>query len=302
MPNVSVHFAGVVAVGPARPRVVGPQWSRNGPFYAVFPPSTRRKVANDDPSTSDFIPFHIPALITKVKNTSGRHPDQTSAQLSAWFPFRERLVFNITPNDESVLTYEHTDMSPLRDHDVDLIADFRDFWPAVAMMPADAVDMNGDPRNAPTRVHGQVFIPFGHVSSDTGTHKRKKVQFKPPRPIGSNPTDARDIVSQAVITFPAEEITISSQSLDTGEDLDEITFAITNDATFYIVNADPQDMFKYPLNEEIHVPEMGSDADFELYYTLLAPGVSSDLPIPVEHRLNHFLVKDCYVAMTDIVE
>src|SRR5262249_5801078 len=138
MPNVSVYFAGVVAVGPARPRVAGPRWSRNGPFYAVFPPSTRRRVTNDAPSTADFIPFHIPALITKVKKTSGRNPDQTNGQLSAWFPFRERLIFNITPNDESVLTYEHTEKTPLPDYDVDLIADFRDFWPAVSIMPPDA--------------------------------------------------------------------------------------------------------------------------------------------------------------------
>lgn len=309
MANVTVRFAGVAAVGPARPRVPSSdQWQRSGPFYAVFPPSTRRKSVNNGPKIKPYVPFHMPLLATKLNPTAdSRQPDEVSHGFDLWYPFRERLVFEPAPDADWKLQYQHEDVTPLPDGDVDLLADFRDIWPQVSAMPCVACNVHRPVHEVPALIHGQVFIPFGNVHSDKGNHDRKSVQFLPPRPGGA--TGPRDIVSDTLVTFPAESITIRSWSLDTGQELDPIKFDVKQDSTILIANADLEDIPKYLTGAKLidADEENAGDADFELYYTLLAPGVTSNLPIPVDapHAARNpaiLFVKNCYNAMTDVME
>jgi hypothetical protein len=302
MSEVTVVFAGVLLLGPPRPK--NPPYERPGPFYAVSPPCTRRRtVFPKQQGVYGYIPFHLPAIVTTAKPASdGRPPDHTLTQAqdeySIWYPFRERLEFVIDGDPSGTIEYEHSDP----DADVDLLSDMREIWPEVSVMPAPTTDPAADPRSMPL-VHGQVFVPGGKVRS---MGKPKPVVFRPPRT--PFPIEC-EIVKEASITFTAcRRIDILSTSLDTGARLDTIAFDITpqmSNTEIRIENGDPKDIYKRitvpgfdPIAEQEIIGHK-ADVDFELFYTILAPTEKKDLPVPIDLDLSGPLVRDCYVVMTD---
>jgi hypothetical protein len=301
MSRVRVSFAGVAALGPGCPG--DPPYERDGPFYAIFPASTRRKTVRED--ALRYIPFHLPVIITDTAPASDSRPSDDEVdkrgggKIHVWYPLGERLIFVIDGGAAGNLTYEHVDADTLPDGDVNLLADMRLVWREVSIMPPNAMATAGPKSNE--AVHGQVFIPFGRISSGT-SKPRKPVVFDPKR---TTEPVRRSIVPEAVVAFEARHrVEIRSTSLDTGLPLDTISFDIKGDIEIRIANADPRDIRKTienPAFEKGDRPAGKADADFELYYTILAPGEKRGLPVPVDSSEFH-LVRDCYVLMTDVLK
>ncbi|MEO6260720.1 MAG: hypothetical protein ABIP63_10230 [Thermoanaerobaculia bacterium] len=302
MSTVRVQFSGVVALGPGRPKDEKTPYEQKGPFHAIFPGSSRRACSHEDARVVGYIPVHWPVIMTDaVPETAGRACDDEEGTLRVWYPMRERLIFEIDGKSKPrTLTYQHTDVKPLPDGDVDLLADMRDIWKAKSKVPSKAVGMKENPKKVPMEVAGQVFIPGGHVSSSLGAKKeRTHVIFQPPRDL---PACECDLVSDAVITFTARKtVKILSRSLDTGEELDSIIFPVKGDLSFHIANADPRDIRHQIANGPRSEPERvrtKADADFELFYSVLAPKEHKTLPVPVDQSKIR-LIRDCYVVMTE---
>jgi hypothetical protein len=313
MSDVTVIFAGVLLLGPGRPK--NEPYERPGPFYAISPPCTRRRTARTpDSDTYGYIPFHLPAIVTSAKPAEGSRPPDDCLTSGApsplhdegcstasppgstkhyiWYPFRERLEFVIDGNPSGTIKYEHSN-GP---YDVDLVSDMRRVWPEVSSMPRATTDPAVDPRTIPS-VHGQVFVPGGTVR---GKGSKKLVVFEPPRT--PYPIEC-DIVPEAEIIFTAEHrIDILCTSLDTGSRLDTISFDVNGNMEIRVENGDPKDIRLKTLDSEYSPHDADrdrADVDFELFYTILAPNDRTNLPVPRDLDLAAPLVRDCYVTMTD---
>lgn len=291
--KVRVFFAGVITVGPARPKTGKPPYRRKGPFFAICAGSSRRKAAYAPPGgrPSSYIPFHLPAIVMSAPIAPGsRPPDEpgTKTSPSIWYPFRERLVFEIDKSSKPTeVTYEHEDPPKgerPKDGDFDLIADVREIWPEKSMTPEKAVSSKARLKDVPRSVSGQVFIPGGKLSSSPG--KQAFVTFRPSRLKGKDLSCW--IASEAILTFSAESIRIKSFSLDTGKELDPILLKeLSGDVDIRIENADPQDIHHQGgiIPFKSRMPSLGRpDPDFELYYTVLAARMKTILPIPIEDQ------------------
>jgi hypothetical protein len=104
------------------------------------------------------------------------------------------------------------------------------------------------------------------------------------------------------VSFQAERLRIYSRSLATGRPLDTISFELEGPTEIHIENGDPRDIRNHleGLSVADSKPKK-ADADFELYYTILAPDEDDRLPIPIVQP-DLLLVRDCYVVMTDFVD
>lgn len=310
MPQLRIVFDGVIAIGPRHPEGLSPK--RSGPLFAVMPRSTRQRnrwSTNEKSRPQSYIPVHFPVIFTRTKPNHGpglRPADEfVNGEWYVWYPVRERMTFafdgNIAPGD---LIYTR---SPGKNGDIGQLSDMTEIWPSRSKL------RRGMKSQRPSaRVAGQVFVPSGTISTDTDNpKKRAEVVFQPKK---TKNECRKVIVPQLVVTNEVNRVEIAMQSLDTGDDLDPISFDIATDSEITIGNADPADvravLHHLPVsppegsslydNDESRTPSRGwFDADFELYYTILAGKDSKEMPVPVNTQKLMLGIRNCYTLLVE---
>ncbi|MEA2414871.1 MAG: hypothetical protein QOI58_1528 [Thermoanaerobaculia bacterium] len=288
MSRLKIIFAGVAAIGPAHP-LDGKSAESPGPLFVVFPQASRR------PSRSrcsrPFLGVHWPHITTTLKPREGsRQADRPATEdggVNFFQPLRERLRFSFEGNwAPRKLVYEISSKRDLPDGDVRLLPDMRKIFPRRSVFKPGALDEKTIPE-----VAGQVFVPGGRISSSFGVKPRVTARFEPNA--GAAP---QDLAPELMVTVDGVTgVTIESLSLDTGDQLDAISFDVPTDNVIRFGSEDIGDIFRMlaGMPRVFAAPARESDADapsfhdepdcdFELYYSVLDGGSErDDLPIPI---------------------
>jgi len=317
---VSITFTGVCAVAPSIPND-GSTYEMPGPLRVTMPLSSRRR--NSRPNGPRFIPTHIPFVLAKAPLlqidalggagrpsddavTSGGHagtakgeasPDIKSpkaksvggSRTNVWVPLRERLRIKVdgsyTPGlikfDPSVY---------------DVVSDIRRVWGDRAKFRRECDPLYPIKHVVDPEVMTQVLVPFGWVEPHFLGDPSGAV-FDPPK---GEPAVYDQLAPEIVVRFHARELSIASQSLEDGQELDEIVFfGGENDVVDLTIGNSDLDDLRARIEGAAPSRTPGVDADFELYYSLLKdpdnPSSDDDkLPVPIIGGSG--LIKDCYVA------
>jgi hypothetical protein len=278
--KVRIVFDGVVVTGPPYPDQKGA--TRQGPFYAVMPLTTRQlnRQAKDD-GQDWYIPVHFPVIAVRDSITlcdGGRPEDAVYKPCSPatttpetpqqpeppsfrlWYPMRERMEFAIdnvcTPGD---LRYAYDDLSTAQEpekwpddkhylHSITKVPRMRDIFQFRDRLRGAALAKR--PRVIRT-VAAQAFVPFGSVSGGADRGKRSNgvdAEFLPSRKDPPFPPHCQKIVPHVVVTVDVEKsIEIATFSLDSGKPLQTIKLRICQDEMIRVANADPENI-PYVLN------------------------------------------------------
>jgi hypothetical protein len=286
-----------------------------------MPLSSRRR--NNRPNGPKFIPTHIPFILAKaplfqmdalggavrppddVQDGAGhadapidqgppnrKSPNAKSAPVSGtnvWIPLRERLRIKVngsyTPGpikfDPSVY---------------DVISDMRRVWGDRAKFRRECDPLSPIRHVADPEVMTQVLVPFGWVEPHFLGDASGAV-FDPPK---GEPAVYEQLAPEIVVRFHAQDLSIASQSLEDGEELDEIVFfGGENDVVDLTIGNSDLDDLRARIEGAAPRRTPGADADFELYYSLLKEPdnpSSGDQELPVPIIGGSGLIKDCYVA------
>jgi hypothetical protein len=329
--DVRIIFDGLVAVGP--PHQKGNDSERKGPLFAVMPFAMRKRSHKSivdptpDPFTPIFTSVHFPVIITDLK-PYGRKADEYYPQQRAdagkylWYPMRERMEFSFNRDgNPGRLTYERSkqkykcedsappeleckvfdpENEPQRAQvtlgNIDTVSDMREIWPQRSKLKKKMLA-----KHPPREVAAQVFVPRGKVSGGTEDYHYPNGQCTSYKPTQTANTVKKCAMQQIVVTVDdVTQLDIAMHSLDTGEELDPLSFKIERNADIRIINADPEAIRTVLTGISIiREQRQGADIDFENHYKLLRGSSGLHLPVPHPNPGDRFMLRPCYTTLVN---
>jgi hypothetical protein len=309
-----IKFDGMVAIGPPYP--LRGSLTSKGPLFGVMPLGVRQQTRKSKlkfKSHPTYTNVHIPVILTKMDpDLNGRLPDETVNGWKIWYPMRERMELSFDGHGEpGVLKYEHSPslgeyctqkitgppgVLPLTD--IAAVSDMREVWPARAKLRKKMLR-----RRPPREVAAQVFVPYGLVSGDGPYYSGVPVEYLPPR---TEEPVRKCALQQVVVTVEVERFEIAMYSLETGEQLDGLSFTLTEENSEILIgNADAQDIRDTvnnpPKARDTHTEPFAAgkaDLDFELYYNIL-DGFDDGGPLPIPYYPTPFGLRPCYTTLVN---
>jgi hypothetical protein len=187
--------------------------------------------------------------------------------------------------------------------DIRAVSDIREIFPARSKLREEVIR-----KEAPVapEVAAQVFIPKGVVSGDSPYPDGVDLRYKPRR---TTYKVTKHALQQVVVTVDdVDTFDIQMYSLNTGKELDGLSFELKADLDILIGNADPDDIRavldgKFPEPQKRPNPDAPFDyvkpvLDFELYYNLLG-GFDDEGPLPIPYYDPRFELRPCYTSLVD---
>lgn len=332
MTRVRIIFDGTMAIGPAYPKQPHGPYKKRGPLFAVLPHGARQQTRRSEGTTPEFIPVHVPGIFSEM-TAEGRLHDLKYKDYYLWCPLRERMEFAIDKSaDPTDIIFDHDPhYDPSCNNitetvtDIAAISDMREIWPGRRRLRRGMLSRKA---GVSRRVAAQVFIPGGHVSSNSEyvrkpNHPKQNIcaTFLPKK----TPTVLeKRILPQVVVTIEVEnQIEIKMRSLDSGKELDSIIFRFEKPVParkdIWIVNGDLEN-FQYVIDElskpippatpitassgaaaaagETTPPFRPGDpaVDFELIYRVLGGPDHGGLPIPYVRPVGQ---RPCYTVLVE---
>jgi hypothetical protein len=312
--KVVIVFSGVVAVGP--PLESGTPDSpfvQKGPLFGVMPPPRRRLIKyrdTQDKEVAEYSRVHFPVIFTNFES-GGRKPDDVYKEFGIWYPIRERLQIHLDGDaTPGVLRYVHDSDygkpgklgdpqgkvpadNPIEDFAA--VPDMQVVSPPRSTLRAGTLDARA------AEVAAQVFVPEGTLRAGA-EDKRKyglRVTYHPP--VKGGGPHVVVAVPQARITVEVDDrLDIQSWSLDTGEELDALSFTIDRDGEVWIGNLDAADIrviinrLADPFKGYEGAKPLSCDVDFARVYELTEGAGDVVLPCDDPPEAGD---RKCYIVM-----
>jgi hypothetical protein len=156
-------------------------------------------------------------------------------------------------------------------------------------------------KKAPREVAAQVFVPYGRVSAGTEDPYYPYGQCATYEPSQTPYTVRKCAMQQIVVTVEdVERVDIATHSLDTGEELDPLSFKLSRPADIRIINADPA-AIRAVLSGKVFTEtnRRSADIDFENHFNILRGTNSLHLPVPHHIPSDRFMLRPCYTTLVE---
>lgn len=298
--ELRIFIEGIIVLAPGPPHDGHGQTP--GPLYGVMPRLTRHqsRYSRQTGGRPIYIPAHFPAVFTTLRAVDdSRPPDDTYGSFSIWYPIRERMELRFgTHADPSDLRWVREDTplqqipnsDPLRD--VGFISDFRETWPDRGELDRRMLETSPPVSEL---VACQLLVPSGWVGSHGEFKKEEPAEaiFLPPRTL--EPVQKK-LLPQVVVSVRTDRVDFRMYSLDTGEELDSLSFLVedtSQPSVIRIANGDPKNI-RYVIEHLVNpatateptgtkpISDVGfGDIDFEAGYSVLdGHDDGGNLPIP----------------------